>query len=164
VKDQPTSERHLTDQELFSLAVPAAGEPEALPGHLSRCRDCSRALQEWKGAMRALAGEDIAELDRRSPEEWRAAEDATLSAVRRSGRMSRGRHSMRWALGIAASLLVVALAMPGRKGNTPVAAESAGPVPELSPADQADDAFLREAEYLARGGDDSSDLAVEESL
>jgi hypothetical protein len=163
VRDQPISERHLTDAELFSLAVPAAGEPEALPGHLSRCQDCSRALQEWKGAMRSMADEDIAELDRRSPEEWRAAEDATLSAVRRSGRTARGRHPMRWVVGIAASLLVVALAMPWR-GSAPVAAGGARAVPELSPADQADDAFLREAEELARGGDDSSDLAVEESL
>lgn len=162
--EKPISENHLTDAELFTLAVPAAGEPEALPGHLALCQDCSRALQEWKGAMRALADEDVAELDRRSPEEWRAAEEATLSAVRRSGRMARGRHSMRWAVGIAASLLVVALAMPGRKESAPVAAGSSSPVPELSPADQADDAFLREAEYLARGGDDSSDLAAEESL
>ena len=161
--DQPISERHLTDAELFSLAVPAAGEPEVLPGHLSRCQDCSRALLEWQGAMRSLADEDIAELDRRSPEEWRAAEEATLSAVRRSGRTGRGRHPMRWALGIAAALLVVALAMP-RRGSAPVAAGGESPVPELSPQDQADDAFLREAEYLARGGDDNSDLAAEESL
>ena len=99
--DQTSSERHLTDAELFALAVPAAGEPEALPAHLSRCQDCSRALLEWKGAMRAMADEDVAELDRRSPEEWRAAEEATLSAVRRSGRMAGGRHPMRWAIGIA---------------------------------------------------------------
>ena len=161
--DQPVPDRHLTDAELFSLAVPAAGEPEALPGHLSRCQDCSRALQEWKGAMRSMADEDVAELERRSPEEWRAAEEATLSAVRRSGRTARGRHPVRWVLGIAASLLVVALAMP-RRGSDTAATGSAGPVPELSPADQADDAFLREAEDLARGGDDNSDLAAEESL
>lgn len=161
--DQPIPEPHLTDAELFSLAVPAAGEPEALPGHLSRCQDCSRALLEWKGALRSLAEEDIAELDRRSPEEWRAAEEATLSAVRRSRRTARGRHPLRWAVGIAAALLVVALAMP-RGGSAPPASGADSPVSELSPADQADDAFLREAEHLARGGDDSSDLAVEESL
>ena len=161
--DQPISERHLTDAELFSLAAPAAGEPEALPAHLSRCQECSRALLEWKGAMRSLADEDISELDRRSPEEWRAAEESTLSAVRRSGRTAGGRRPMRWALGIAAALVVVALAMP-RRGSAPVASRGGGPVSELSPADAADDAFLREAEYLARGGDDNSDLAVEESL
>jgi len=39
-------EKHLTDAELFALAAPATGEPEALPKHLSTCRTCSRALQE----------------------------------------------------------------------------------------------------------------------
>lgn len=162
--DEPISNRHLTDAELFSLAAPAAGEPEALPGHLSRCQSCSRALQEWKGAMRALADEDIAELDRRSPEEWRAAEEVTLAAVRRTGRPAGARHPLRWVVGIAASLLIIALAMPRRNEEAAADSPPTGRSAELSPADQADDALLREAAYLARGGDDNSDLAAEESL
>jgi anti-sigma factor RsiW len=66
------SDRHLTDAELFDLAAPASGEPEPLPRHLSQCDACSRALQEWKAAMRELAMEDAAPLDRRPAEEWLA--------------------------------------------------------------------------------------------
>ena len=38
---------HLTDAELFNLAVPPVGAPEALPRHLSEGWSCSRALHEW---------------------------------------------------------------------------------------------------------------------
>src|SRR5713226_5005943 len=47
-----TSPQHLTEGDLFTLAVPPAGEPEALPRHLSECSSCSRALSEWKTAER----------------------------------------------------------------------------------------------------------------
>ncbi|HYX22428.1 MAG TPA: hypothetical protein VFA98_16410, partial [Thermoanaerobaculia bacterium] len=60
---------HLSDAELFALAAPAAGEPEALPAHLSACRDCARALREWKVAMGDVGEADAGELARRSPEE-----------------------------------------------------------------------------------------------
>ena len=60
--DKHDSERHLTDAELFGLAAPAAGEPEALPPHLSTCQECSRALQEWKASVRALAAEEVDEI------------------------------------------------------------------------------------------------------
>ena len=149
------TDRHLTDAELFSLAAPAIGEPEELPTHLSGCQACSRSLQEWKGAIRALAEEDVTLLENRPAEEWRRAEEVILTAVRRSGRPSR-RHPVRWAIGIAATLLIAVLAVPGRRAGPAPAAEGA----EMSAADRADDALLRDAAFLARGGD----LAAEEHL
>jgi hypothetical protein len=162
MKNEPI-DRHLTDDEIFSLAAPAAGEPEALPSHLSACQACSRSLQEWKSAIRALAEEDVALLEDRPAEEWRRAEEETLAAVRKARRPSR-RHPVRWAVGIAATILVAMLAVPGRRdANAPAAAAAPTPAAEtasMSAADQADDALLRDAEFLAQGGD----LAAENSL
>ena len=159
-------ERHLSDAELFALAAPATGEPEALPEHLSRCRDCARALREWKEAVRSAGDEETGELADRSAEEWRAAEDATLERIRRARRAPRPAHPWRWALAAAASLLVVVLVLSGRRAApTAVAAAKATPAPaaavgassELSAADAADDALLRESAYLASGADVDTD-------
>jgi hypothetical protein len=163
--ERTTSQEHLSDAELFALAAPATGEPEALPRHLSHCQTCSRALQEWKAAVRALAEEEVGELNRRSSTEWRAAEDATMAAILRSSKPHRLRRPLRWAIGIAASLLIVALAMPRRS----VAPASAGLAasseePALSDADREDDRLLRDVSFLAQGDDTSSSLLVEESL
>ena len=160
--DDSHSDRHLTDADLFSLAAPAAGEPEALPAHLSRCADCSRALREWKGALRSVAEAQVGEIDRRTAAQWREREKATMAAILRVGRPGRRKHPIRWAIGIAASLLVVALAMPRRS-----------PAPEgdltaqgltLSAADAEDDELLRDVAYLARGGDEEPGLVPEGSL
>jgi hypothetical protein len=164
--DRTDSDKHLTDAELFALAAPASGEPEPLPGHLSGCEACSRALKDWQAAMREVSREDVAELERRSSEEWRAAEDATMAAIRRA-RPRRTAPAVRWAVGIAAALLVVALAMPFRREPPAAAAGEPADTPEeafASAADRADDALLRDAEYLAQGGDDHADIALEESL
>ena len=164
-QDKPDLESHLTDAELFALAVPATGEPEALPRHLSRCSACSRALQDWKGAVRLLGDEETNEIDRRSPEEWRAAEQATMAAIRRASRAGRSAHPLRWAVGIAAALLVAALVLPGRRGAPGIAAvptpsaESASS--DLSAADRADDELLRDVSSLAEGADAESDAAAE---
>jgi hypothetical protein len=151
-----TADRHLTDAELFGLALPATGEPEAIPEHLAGCQQCSRALQDWKASVAALAEEDVEEINRRTPADWRAAEDATMAAIRRAGRPGRRSHPVRWALGIAAAVAVLVLAMPPRRATPDVAA---APAPsgesELSPADRADDELLREASFLAAGGDDA---------
>jgi len=167
-QDKPDLEAHLRDAELFALAVPATGEPEALPRHLSRCSACSRALQEWKRAVRLLAVEQTGEIDRRSPEEWRAAEQATMAAIRRAGNPGRKSHPLRWAVGVAAALLAVALVLPGRRG-APVIAAAPTPLPEsaspeLSAADRADDELLRDVSALAEGGDAESDAAAEGRL
>jgi hypothetical protein len=159
-----TVDPHLTDAEIFSLAAPASGEPEALPAHLLRCPDCSRGLHEWKAALRAIGHDEVAELDRRTPGEWRQAEDATMSAIRRAGKPGGSRRAVRWAVGIAASLLLVALAMPRRGGPEALAVPGPDQSAALSPADAEDDALLREAADLARGGDNHDDLALEESL
>jgi hypothetical protein len=162
----PDVEAHLTDAELFALAAPATGDPEAIPRHLSRCRACSRALLDWKAAVRALADDEAGELDRRTPEQWKAAEDSTMAAIRRAGRPGRRSHPLRWAVGVAASLVVVFLAMPGRKA-APVASlvpTPAAEVQELSASDRADDELLREASFLAAGGDDANDADLEGRL
>jgi hypothetical protein len=154
------TERHLSDAELFALAAPAAGDPEALPPHLSQCQACSRSLQEWKGAIRALADEDAAPIENRTAADWRRGEDETLEAVRREGRPSRS-HPIRWAVGIAATLLLAVLAVPGRKAEAPVATATVAPEnAEMSATDRADDALLRDTAFLAQG----DDLAAEESL
>ena len=89
---------HLTDADLFALTAPASGEPEPLPRHLSRCEACARALQEWRGSMRELAREDVAELERRPEEDWKAAREATMSAIRRA-RPRRPAAAVRWIVG-----------------------------------------------------------------
>lgn len=145
------STTHLTDAELFGFAVPAAGAPEALPSHLSDCLACSRSLQEWKGAVRELAGE-IGPIGARTPEAWADAEDQTMRAIRRAGSVRRGT-PLKWGVGIAASLLLFALAVPMRRtgpGTVPGAGTAAS---DLSPQDQADDALLREVARLARAED-----------
>jgi len=173
--DDSGAERHLTDEEIFAIAAPAAGEPEALPRHLAHCSACGRALQEWKVALREVAEEDLGPIAGRSDETWSAAEDATLSAIRRSGARPSRRRALRWAIGIAASLLLVALAMPWRSARpdarqasasrpSPAAPASHGGDDGLSAADRADDELLRDAAYLARGGGDGTDIALEESL
>ncbi len=156
-------ERHLTDAELFTLAVPPAGEPEALPGHLSECLKCSRALSEWKTAVRELAQEDADVFSERSEQDWQAREERTLAAIRRS-RDSRRRISWRWMATLAAALLLFALVAPLRRGSSRAAAKAAPAAAsaQMSAQDQADDALLRDVARLSRGdesaGDDWSSL------
>jgi hypothetical protein len=141
---------HLTDAELFGLALPPAGEPEALPAHLSECGACGRALQTWKSAVRELARDDAGPIGRRSPAQWRAAEEHTLGAIRRS--RVRSRFPVRWAVGLAAALLVGALLLPLRRTSLDVpAGVSTDENDELSAADLADDTLLRDAALLASG-------------
>ena len=111
-----TTDRHLADAELFNLAVPPVGEPEALPRHLSECWSCSRALQEWKSAVRELAEEETEELDRRSPAEWEALEEKTIEAMKRAGR-TRPAAAARWAVLIAACLLLAVFLTPSSQGG-----------------------------------------------
>ena len=145
--------RHLTDAELFGIALPAAGAPEALPAHLSDCLACSRALTEWKSAVRDLAAEGDDAVARRSPEEWDAALAKTMAAVRRS-RFEGRTLPLRWAMSAAAVLLLFAVAIPLQRSvrqRTTTQASS-----ELSAQDQADDTLLRDVARLSRGDDRSS--------
>jgi hypothetical protein len=145
---------HLTDAELFTLAVPPVGEPEALPRHLSECFRCSRALQEWKLAVREIADEDTEALDRRTEAEWESMENATIAAMRRAGRHRRA-PALQWAASIAAGLLLGILVLPalrksapGVSGRTAAAATAA--------QDQKDDALLRDVARLSQGEDNGS--------
>ena len=150
-----TAAEHLTDGELFALAVPATGEPEALPPHLLACGECGRALQEWKLAVRQLSAEEVEPVLKRSPEEWRAREESTLEALR----LARARRRFRpapWAAGLAASLLAGVLLLVVRraperdawKTDRPATSTAAA---ELSAQDAADDRLLRDVARLARG-------------
>ena len=144
---------HLTDAELFTLAVPPVGEPEALPRHLSECFRCSRALQEWKLAVREIADEDTEPLDRRTAAEWESLENETIAAMRRAGQ--KRAPIVQWAASIAAGLLLGALLLPairqtvtGGSGRTGAAATAA--------QDQKDDALLRDVARLSQGEDSGS--------
>jgi hypothetical protein len=160
-----TDTTHLTDAELFTLAAPPAGEPEVLPRHLSECQSCSRALQEWKTSMRDLAEEDVEPIDRRSPEQWLASADATMARIRRAARPGRPARRMRWAVGIAASLLLLALAIPRHgAGPAPVPGPTQGSSSSLSAADQEDDRLLRDVNSLAQGDDATGLFGMEDSL
>ena len=141
-------EKHLTDGELFTLAIPPAGDPEALPRHLSECLACSRALSEWKTAARDLAGEDADAVSRRSPQEWEALEQKTLAAIRRS-RIGKRRLSWRWIAMAAASLLLFALALPLARSSRPATRHAQNV--EFTPEDREDDALLRDVARLTRG-------------
>lgn len=142
---------HLTDAELFGLALPPAGEPEALPGHLSDCAACGRALQAWKTAVRELASDDAGPIDRRTPAEWRAAEERTLAAIHAAG--APRRFPLRWAAGLAAAVLVAVLLLPVRASLTrgPAPASTANESGELSAGDSADDRLLLDVNRMARG-------------
>ncbi|MEP7131584.1 MAG: hypothetical protein ABI914_00365 [Acidobacteriota bacterium] len=142
------SRTHLTDSELFGLAIPAVGSPEALPSHLSDCLACSRALQEWKGAVRDV-GDDMGPLGNRSPEAWTAAEAQTMRAIRRT-RFTRPALPLRWGVGVAAALLLFALAVPLHRPAAPATPSGASAsAPDLSAQDQVDDALLRDVARLA---------------
>ena len=145
---------HLTDDELFALALPPAGEPEALPAHLLKCSRCGRALQEWKNAVQELGDEEVEPVMDRSAAHWRAAEDQTLEALRRSGTRRRVR-LLPWAAALAASLILAIVLLPSRRPAQPatVSRSAASPASELSPLDAADDTLLREVASLSRGED-----------
>lgn len=149
---------HLTDEELFALALPPAGEPEALPAHLLQCSRCGRALQEWKNAVQEIGDEEVEPVMARTAKQWRAAEDRTLEILR-SARTRRRVRLLPWAAALAASLLLAIFLFPARRSAqpaaTPSAVASSSPT-ELSPLDAADDALLREVASLSRA-DDSGD-------
>ena len=151
---EPKNENlHLTDAELFNLAVPPVGEPEALPRHLSECLSCSRALQEWKSAVRELADEETEELDRRSAAEWESLEEKTIEAMRRAGR-TRSAPAVKWAVSIAASLLLAVFLIPAGKAGRAPGGRAARTT--FSAQDQTDDTLLRDVARLSQGEDSGS--------
>jgi hypothetical protein len=154
--NRTSPDAHLTDDALFALALPPAGIPEALPAHLLACPRCARAFADWKSAVRDLEAGDEAVLERRTAEEWTAVEDATLAAIRREGAPGRRRlKTLRWALPVAASLLVFALLVSNRPTPAPTAAaldDTSG----LSAQDRADDALLRDVDRLASGEENAA--------
>ena len=148
--DDKNVARHLTDPELFTLAAPPVGEPEAIPHHLSECQSCSRALLEWKNAVRELAEEEVEALDRRSAADWEALENETIAAIRRAGHARRA-PAVKWAISIAAALLLAAFLAPMRRAER--GAGGSGAPASISAQDQKDDALLRDVARLSRGED-----------
>jgi hypothetical protein len=143
------TEGHLSDDQLFALAVPPAGAPEPLPAHLLDCLTCSRALAEWKSALGEIGAADENVLARRTPEEWNAAEEETLAAIRRAGPAGSGSsRPLTWAVAAAASLLLFAFLVGGREAAAPVAFDDSS---GFSAQDRADDALLRDVDRLASG-------------
>jgi hypothetical protein len=147
---------HLTEADFFTLALPPAGEPEALPRHLSDCADCSRHFSEWRSAVRELGNEGMETLRGRTAADWEALEDRTIERIRRARQPKRT--SLRWAVAIAASLLLFALALPLWRSRERAERISSAATQVLSPQDQADDALLRDVARLARSEDDNSRL------
>ncbi|HEY6064766.1 MAG TPA: hypothetical protein VIY96_01330 [Thermoanaerobaculia bacterium] len=148
------SAAHLTDDELAALVLPPTGAPEPLPSHLSACLGCSRLLAEWKVALSEIGEEDEEAIVRRPSAEWRAAEEATLAAIRRAGAPGRGRaRTLKWSLPIAASLLLFGLLIGERRASQPGAFDD---TTGLSAADRADDALLRDVDRLASGDEAGS--------
>ncbi|HKF41692.1 MAG TPA: hypothetical protein VKG01_01200 [Thermoanaerobaculia bacterium] len=150
-----TESPHLTDPELFTLALPPAGEPEALPRHLSECLACSRALLEWKSAVRETAQDEIEEIERRTPADWEAVENKTIEAMRRARRPRQAR-MVSWGLAAAAALLLAVVLLPSRKTEGPRSAPPAAMAAVASAEDQSDDALLRDVARLSRGEDNPS--------
>lgn len=151
--ESPARSGHLTDEELFGLALPPAGEPEVLPAHLLQCAPCGHALRDWKEAVRHLAAEEIEPVARRSPEEWGAAEDRTIEALRRAGPRRRF-GPLPWAVGLAAAVLIAVLLLPARRPAPPAVSDAvATPSAELSGQDAADDRLLQDVARLSRGDD-----------
>lgn len=145
--------KHLGDAELFTLAIPPVGEPEALPRHLSECLSCSRALQEWKAAVREAADEEMEPLERRGEAEWEGLENRTLEAMRDAGRRRRDA-AMRWAVpAAAAALLLAGLLLPARTDRSAGQRPDTTVAAQLSAQDQRDDALLRDVARLSRGED-----------
>jgi hypothetical protein len=145
-------DQHLSDGDLFVLAMPPVGEPEALPRHLSECVSCSRAFSEWKVAVRDLVERDTDALSRRTSREWETLEDRTLEAIRAT-RLERRRRLGRWAVAaVAASLLLFALLVPlARSARRPAAVQAVAA--QLSTQDREDDLLLRDVARLSRGDD-----------
>jgi len=170
-KPGPLAERgHLTDAQLAELAVPAGISPEGLPAHLSECLACTRALSEWKEALAAIADE-TGSLESRTAEEWAEASRATMSRIRRS-RSSVPMPAWRWAVGVAAALLIAVVALPLRSGWSSRSGSASVSRPdrpargadadrsdrtELSQQDQADDLLLRDVARMSRADDDLGD-------
>ena len=154
--EETTKTPHLSDAELFTLAIPPVGEPEALPRHLSECLACSRALQEWKSAVRETADEEMEPLERRSAAEWEALENRTIEAMRNAG-LKRRLATMRWAVpAAAAALLLAGLLLPSRRPARSAAPRAETLAAQFSAQDQRDDALLRDVARLSRGEDGGS--------
>jgi hypothetical protein len=88
-----------------------------------------------------------------------------MARIRRAARPGRPARRMRWAVGIAASLLLLALAIPRHgAGPAPVPGPTQGSSSSLSAADQEDDRLLRDVNSLAQGDDATGLFGMEDSL
>lgn len=128
-------DRHLSPEDFFALAFPAAGEPEGLPSHLAACEACRRGYAEWEKAAREIVGRPET-----APADF---ERAVMEKVRRAKPPGRARRAWPWALGAAACLAAFWAGTRVRPAAAPADAPAA-----MSAADRADDQLLRDVARL----------------
>jgi hypothetical protein len=164
MKKSPKPVHHIPLDELYALAAPPVGEPEALPAHLAVCRSCGRAFQTIQKAFADVGRSAELAAAERTPLEWNQAERNIMAKVRGLGiPMRRPRPRRRRAVwgGLAAAsvLLVVWIARTnlGSGGKAVRMAAGSGSAASMSPADQADDKLLRDVARLSEGGEPSPD-------
>jgi hypothetical protein len=156
--------RHIPFDELYALAAPPAGEPEALPAHLAVCRTCGRAFQTIKQAIVEIGYEADNATARRTPADWSQAEREVMAKVRALGTPARRSHPGKrraiWGGLLAASALLafwlVRINLETGPKPEPMTAQATSSA-SMSPADQADDALLRDVARLSEGGEPAPD-------
>jgi hypothetical protein len=144
VRKETDTLRHLTAADFFLLAMPPAGDPEALPSHLSTCASCARDFSEWKKAVKELAAQEAD-----PPADF---ERAVVSRVRRL-RTPRSRRRLRHVVAVfaAAACLLLAFEAGLRVGSF---RRGAAPPPTsevMSARDREDDELLRSVARLISG-------------
>lgn len=140
--------KHFEAEDLFLLAFPPAGEPRALPEHLSTCPACARRFAEWSRAARELA-----EAPDGAPADFERRVMAQIRSLRTPGRHRGVRRG--WAALAAAAVLALALWL-GVRGRRPAPASEVSSDELASPEDRRDDALLRDVSRLISGEEDSS--------
>ena len=146
---------HLTDDALFVWPFPQRGVPECTPRAPPPVRAPARALlADWKNRCRTCGSKGRRPAGEARRRWWIEVEEATLAAIRGRALRARRARTLRWALPVAASLLVFALPRDHEE-NPAHAPEPPEDTAGLSTQDRADDALLRDVDSLASGDDTS---------
>jgi anti-sigma factor RsiW len=141
-------EEHLRPEDFFLLVLPPAGEPEALPAHLSSCAPCARQFAHWRAAAEGLSA---------SPEGPPADFERRVMESIRSTTAPRSRVSARrWIAGVSAAACLLAVFWLGaRVGRQPQPVLGGTSVASMSEADRADDELLRDVSRLVSSDDET---------
>jgi RNA polymerase sigma-70 factor, ECF subfamily len=136
-------------EDFFLLVLPPAGDPEALPPHLSGCAPCARQFAQWRAAAEGLAA---------SPEDPPADFERKVMAQIRSKRPPRSRRSARRSIAglLSAACLLAAFWLGTRIGGQPKHSSQEATIASMSEADRADDELLRDVSRLVSSDDETS--------